>query len=168
MTIIEDLGRRLKGWPYLFIGPLVTGLLGYLFLRLKTVIIHDWIFLALIAGLWLAVLYVFWYIRHNEKKGESLTKMPEAPKPTKEILLVLELLAANVNGYSSRGTLLAKYDETYEEQEADEFAAVVGALHGSNLIRYSEPPINQEGVHLTDEGSKYYLKHKKGLKKSQP
>jgi hypothetical protein len=162
MSIDDDLGRRLKGWPAFLIGPVVAALLGYVFLRLKTVIIPDWILLALIVGIWSAVLYVFWYIRHNEKK---VVGVAIAPKPTKEILCVLELLAANDNGYSPRCALLDKYDETYEEQEASEFAAVIGALRGSGLIKDAPPPTNQEGIFITDEGSKYYLKHKKQPKK---
>lgn len=136
-----------------------------IYLWLRGITVRDWVFLALIVVLGLAVVYVFLYIRHYEKKSETLTKIPEAPKPTEEILFILEVLASIAAGYSSRGGLQVIYEKTFKGQEVDEFAAVIGALHGSKLIRYSEPPMNQEGIHLTDEGSTYYLKHKKQLKK---
>jgi uncharacterized membrane-anchored protein YhcB (DUF1043 family) len=86
-------------------------------------------------------------------------------EPTEEILFVLRALADNPHGYSPRGDLHTLYEHEFQGPEADEFAAVIGTLLGSKLIRYSEPPINQDGIHLTNEGSKYYLDHKERPKK---
>lgn len=165
MSISEDLGKRIKGWPAFFIGPAVAGLLGFLFLRLKAIRISDWVFLALIAGLWLAVLYVFWYIRHNERKAGTAANAPEAPKPTKEFLQVLGNLADAECEYFQRPGLLVRYEEEFKGQDVDEFAAVIGALHGAGLIRKAIMDPNQ--IAITDSGSAYYLAHKIKRKKRE-
>lgn len=165
MSILEDIGRRLKGWPVFFIAPAVAGLLGYLFLRLKTIIIPDWVFLVLIVGLWVVVLYVFWYIRHNEKKAASSKWVNKEPKPTKEVLFILRTLAERHCDYVTKGGLVVLYEQNFKGQEKDEFTAAIRTLHGAGLVQYYA--LDSDKLALSDKGSTYYLEHKSRLLKDK-
>jgi hypothetical protein len=158
LSIFEDLSKRIKGWPALFIGPVITTLLGLIFFRYS-----DWIILALIGGLWLAMVYVFWYIRHIEKRLEGGAKGASVPRPSEEILFVLGTLVGVECEYLNRGLLVNSYDANFKGRNADEFAAVIRVLRGAGLIRYYAD--EDDKVVITDSGSAYYLTHKKRAKK---
>jgi len=164
MKLIKGLGKWYWGWAGFF-SIVASAIPAYLFL--KKVNIPEGILLALLVVLALGEVYLFSYIRHNEKKPDGLAQMPEAPKPTEGILFILGVLASIATGYSTRGALNVLYDRRFEGQEADEFTAVTGALRGARLIRDAPFPTNQEGIFITDEGSKYYLKHKDRTKKAK-
>jgi hypothetical protein len=162
MKLIKGLGKWYWGWAGFF-SIVASAIPAYLFL--KKVNIPDGILLALLVVLALGEVYLFSYIRHNEKKPDGSAQMPEAPKPTKEILFILGVLANIASGYSARGALNVLYDREYGGQEVGEFTAVTGALRGAGLIEDAPCPTYQEGIFITDEGSKYYLTHKDRMKK---
>ena len=162
MNHIRGLGKWFWGW--LGFALAVFGAVPA-FLWFRSITVRDWVFLAAIFVLALAVIYIFLYIRHNEKKAEGLAKAAEAPKPTKEILFVLGKLAGNALGFQNKGALSVLYDQEFKGREVDEYTAVIGTLRGYMLIKHDDKYPSEEDIYLSDKGSAYYLDHKERPKK---
>jgi hypothetical protein len=155
MSFFKGLARWFWGWLG-FASILATIIPGYLIL--KKVTIPDWLVLVLLAMLALGEGYIFSYIRHNEKKSESSGQTADVPAPSEAVLFIMRTLAGLGSEYTSRGGLQVVYEKAFEGRDADEFPAVLGALHGSKLVDYS--PLDRDLIHISDKGSAYYLKHK--------
>ena len=159
MSIFKDLGRWYWSWLGFLTGPALGAIAIYLWLR--GIAVRDWVFLLLIVVLALGEVFIFSYIRHNEKKTENAGKKLDALKPTDELLFILKTLAARSGEESLRG-LRNFYLQSFAGRDVDEFTAVIGILSHYELLWYIE-----DTVAITEEGSKYYLTHKERPKKAK-